>query len=82
MTLTPYLYRPVPYTTVTGTSKTGVQNIDTNAGAAPCRNGNYQGYGYISVKFPPRFTPATGAGGRFGDDLRLGLLGPQQQSHR
>lgn len=72
MTLTPYLYRPVPYTTVTGTSKTGLQNIDGNAGAPPCKNGNYQGYGYISVKFPPRFTPATGAGGRFGNVTYVG----------
>jgi hypothetical protein len=65
ITVTAYLYPPVPYVTVTGKPGYGRLTAKSNA-ARPCTPGKYQGYGYVTFDFPPGYSPATISAGRFG----------------
>lgn len=64
VSITAYLYPPVPYATVVGPTNSGTISVSSNA-ARSCSNGNWQGYGYMSVTFPPGYNPPTGSAGKF-----------------
>lgn len=78
LTLTPYLYPPVPYATIRGATRTATGSISVGANAAtgnPCpTNGYYQGYGYAVVKWPPNYYPSSSVLSGFGNSAYVQCL--------
>lgn len=66
-----YLYPPIPMATVKGALVTTTQIAQANAAYTGCTRGTHQGYGYMSVSFPPGSTPSTGSAGAFGPSVYL-----------
>jgi hypothetical protein len=74
VTVTAYLYTPIPRPTVKGATATGTLSVSSNAATTYCANGTYQGYGYMTVTFPPGYAPPTAALGKLGPTAAITCL--------
>jgi len=69
LSVTAYLYPPVPYAPVRGATARGTITAKSNA-AKSCTNGTYQGYARATVVIPPGYTGPTSASG-FGNAIKI-----------